>query len=555
MKIKKLLSAFLAVILAFSCLSVIPASAAAEDALSPGTAATLNLNEEYYYYWRDNTQYGTSFGYQNLWFKFTIPSNGVVHFDARKLYAADGTEKTFSFDLYNNVAATESIWESNYYRFQNSDKYKSNIPLKAGTYYFHAETYIGLVKQETLTWYFQFNFTPTNSYELEPNNTAATAQALAYNQRVSGVSSMDDDFYKVTVGKDTPALIKIGGFDQLEANSTYVKITYPNGEYDYISASNYGNLDADDYAQPASGYYYYEVLLKKGTNYIQFNGNSNADVVYWLEITNKIPTVKVPTIKNLKIDGSTVEILWNQVTGIDGYEVWRKVNSKAWELIDDYGTNYYGIRQYGTNFKDAYQFKIRSFNEFGPYGKTVKVYSDWSKVKSLIPTPTNIKLSTEIYKYDGKTKKPSVKIKDCYGNTLKKDKDFTVKYASGRKKIGKYKVTITFKGNYSGTKTKYFTIAPKGTSVSKVTAGSKALTVKIKKQTKNTSGYEIQYSTSSKFKSGNKTVDIKKNSTTSTKIKKLKAKKTYYVRVRTYKKINGKKYCSDWSKAVKKKTK
>ena len=38
-------------------------------------------------------------------------------------------------------------------------------------------------------------------------------------------------------------------------------------------------------------------------------------------------------------------------------------------------------------------------------------------------------------------------------------------------------------------------------------------------------------------------------------IKKLKAKKTYYVRIRSYKTVNGKKYYSSWSGPVKKKTK
>ena len=54
---------------------------------------------------------------------------------------------------------------------------------------------------------------------------------------------------------------------------------------------------------------------------------------------------------------------------------------------------------------------------------------------------------------------------------------------------------------------------------------------------------------------GAKTVTISKAKTTSTEIKKLKAKKTYYVRIRTFKKVKGKKYYSEWSKVLKKKIK
>ena len=92
--------------------------------------------------------------------------------------------------------------------------------------------------------------------------------------------------------------------------------------------------------------------------------------------------------------------------------------------------------------------------------------------------PKTIKLSTTSYTYNGKTKKPSVTVKDSKGNTLKKDTDYTVKYESGRKSPGKYTVTVTFKGKYTGTKKLYFTIAPKATS--KITATQTATTVTLK---------------------------------------------------------------------------
>jgi len=75
---------------------------------------------------------------------------------------------------------------------------------------------------------------------------------------------------------------------------------------------------------------------------------------------------------------------------------------------------------------------------------------------------------------------------------------------------------------------------------------SKKITVKWKKAT--CTGYQVQYSTSSKFKKGNKTVAVSKSKTTSKTISKLKGKKKYYVRVRAYKTVDGKKYYGSWSK-------
>ena len=81
------------------------------------------------------------------------------------------------------------------------------------------------------------------------------------------------------------------------------------------------------------------------------------------------------------------------------------------------------------------------------------------------------------------------------------------------------------------------------TTITSVKTQSKAFTVKWKKKSSIT-GYQIQYSTNSKFKKGNKSIKIKSAKTVSKKITKLKVAKKYYVRLRTYK---GKKY-SKWSK-------
>ena len=156
-------------------------------------------------------------------------------------------------------------------------------------------------------------------------------------------------------------------------------------------------------------------------------------------------------------------------------------------------------------------------------------------------------------KYTGKKLTPSVTVK--YNNkTLKKDVDFTVSYKNN-KNVGTATVVITGKGNYTGTVTKTFKINPKGTSLKKVTKGKKQFKAIWKAQKTQTTGYQIQYATNSKFTSGKKTVNIKKNKTTSSTVKKLKSKKKYYVRIRTYKTVKGKKYCSGWSKVLNIKTK
>lgn len=172
------------------------------------------------------------------------------------------------------------------------------------------------------------------------------------------------------------------------------------------------------------------------------------------------------------------------------------------------------------------------------------------------------KLSTTSYTYDGKTKSPKIYVKDSKGKTIS-SRNYTISTPSGRKNVGQYTYKITFKNEYSGTKSLTLKINPKGTSISKLSKAKKAFTVKWKKQsgkmkTSRISGYQIQYSTSKKFTNA-KTKSVSGYSKTSQKISKLKAKKTYYVRIRTYKtvKVNGKsvKLYSGWSKVKSVKTK
>lgn len=93
---------------------------------------------------------------------------------------------------------------------------------------------------------------------------------------------------------------------------------------------------------------------------------------------------------------------------------------------------------------------------------------------------------------------------------------------------------------------------PKGTKILKLSAASRGFIVKWKKQRKQTTGYEIQYSTGRKFaKKTTKKVMIKSNKKVSRKISGIKPKKKYYVRIRTYRttKMNGRtaKVYSRWS--------
>ena len=192
----------------------------------------------------------------------------------------------------------------------------------------------------------------------------------------------------------------------------------------------------------------------------------------------------------------------------------------------------------------------------GTYYKDTTCKTEVDRNAFTIPAVETVRLSSTRYSYDGKSHKPAVGVYDVKGNKLKKDKDYTVTYSSGRKSVGEYKVTIKGKGKYSFTQTLTFKILPPKTSISSLAGKTKAFTASWRKKSTQVTGYQLQYSPYKDFSSNVKTVTISNSSTTSKTVKSLKSGKSYYVRIRTYKKTSsGKNIYSSWSDVKRVKTK
>lgn len=174
-------------------------------------------------------------------------------------------------------------------------------------------------------------------------------------------------------------------------------------------------------------------------------------------------------------------------------------------------------------------------------GKTYIVYA-----------PSRILLQTQKYVYNNKARKPGVIVRDVNGNDIAAE-HYQVFYEKN-KKVGKATVTVQFTGErYTGSMQASFEIVPKATVLTSLKASKTALTVKWKKTSSEISGYQIEYATNSKFSGAKKTL-IKGTGIKQKKLKGLKSSKKYYVRIRAYKEVNGKKYYSAWSATKKKET-
>jgi len=152
--------------------------------------------------------------------------------------------------------------------------------------------------------------------------------------------------------------------------------------------------------------------------------------------------------------------------------------------------------------------------------------------------------------YTGKSLKPAVKVV-LNKKPLKQGTDYTVTYKNN-KAVGTATVTVTGKGDYSGTAKGTFTINPKAVAGLKLAAGKGQIVASWKKAGGIT-GYQLQYGLKKNFKNAKK-VSVKAATVKQT-LKKLTTGKTYYVRIRAFKKVKGKTYYSAWSAAKKAKVK
>lgn len=157
---------------------------------------------------------------------------------------------------------------------------------------------------------------------------------------------------------------------------------------------------------------------------------------------------------------------------------------------------------------------------------------------------SNVKLNRTSYTYTGKTIRPSVTVTV---NGKKIGSSAYKLYYKNNKNSGIGTVQVRGTGKYSRiNKTLTFKILPPKTLLTGLKKANRSFTASWKKNIQAT-GYQIQYAADSRFIKERKTVTVGKQSAIRYKISGLKNKKTYYVRIRSYKRVGKKILYSSWS--------
>ena len=226
----------------------------------------------------------------------------------------------------------------------------------------------------------------------------------------------------------------------------------------------------------------------------------------------------------------------------------------------------------------SYQSDNTSVAQVDRYGNVTIYGGGVANITVTAKETVNYNSATVKVKLTVKKNKPTLaiaktKFTKAYGDKAfwieaESEDDVDITFSSNNKKVvtvnGEGKVSIKGCGTakitvatvadskYDSTKkTIKITVKPKKSTITSLASKKKTqMVLKWKKDSK-ASGYEIVYSYNGKSKK----VDVKKNGTTSATIKRLKSKKTYSVKIRAYKKVDGKKIYGDYSKVKKIKVK
>lgn len=550
-----------------------------------------------------NTTYAANFteNSNEKYYKVTVPNNGTLSVDFSHAYLeSDWTY--WKMEIYNGGNHEDLA----YYEFAgNQISYsQERFGVAAGTYY--VKIYKGLFSD--ITFNFRFNFEATNSWETELNDTYQAADELNVNELYYGSLQRrhDVDWYRFTTPQDGCISLEFT-HDYIENSSAFWQMDIYNASYSRIETYGFqgSRLKSSGYQIGLPAGTYYLKLSKDDVYYSNLEYglkvNYEASNVWEREFNDNYATatpISLSTTYYGSIQGSRSDADWFtfMAPGAGNYKF-----SFAHDYLEDSG-RYWDVEIYNSLFEEktslyysgndktdsdkvelgaagTYYIKItgHDYNSSSityAFSLTSHIHNYTSQItkatltkdgtitrkcscgyvgeKTIIYRPNSTSLSVNSYTYDGKSHKPGITIYDSKGNVISAN-NYTLSYGSNTKSIGTHYITIRFKDNYSGTASRNYTIYPKSTKLTKLSGKSKGFSVKWNKVT-SSSGYQIQYSTSRNFKKSG-TVTISKKSTKSATVRRLKGKKKYYVRVRTYKTVSGYKYYSSWSNVKSVKTK
>lgn len=525
------------------------------------------------------------------YYRFTLQEAGAVDLDMTSRM------KYYCIKIFD-TSGTE-IWYTDRNEWNEKAGYVRDtydVYLEKGTYYMEVNGYYyGTSFKSTGIYDCVTKFISSGVNNVESDNSFAAANKISMGNTCIGQISANDDFdtYQFTLPKPGRISLDITSYMKYYC----IKLFDDSGKELWYTDENEWTSTLQ-YRQDQ-----YQIDIESGTYYLEINGYQYRTSY---KSTGKyvVKTGYTPTNVSFMGDDSSFatakQIVWNQsytgqISLNNRYDTYKFVLGSAMDMQISITSRmkYYCILLFdstgkeiwytdGNEWNSTVKYRSDTYTDItlsaGTYYMQINGYSNGHNNGSTgtysfeiseplqnpaddLPDQTGDSAKISIDKasvskvssktYTGSAICPGVTVR--YNNvSLRAGIDYTVAYTNN-KNVGKATITVSGTGKYNGSQSISFKIIPKKiSSVSVSTKKKGTMTVKWKK-TAQISGYQIVYSANRNFKNSH-TLKVGKNTTSKT-IKSLKKGKTYYVKVRGYKTVGGKKYYGAYSGVKKKKCK
>ena len=310
-------------------------------------------------------------------YRITVTQSGYLTFTANNPY-----KTIYNSTLKTTLGLVDSsgncLWLHDYdYNYEDTALHSYRIGLESGVYYFYLKNNHHYLKNAQVSMLYNFNFTESNKFEIEPNNTPSMAKEYIYGNTIEGEygcrtetvypTGITDDYFKLNMVKGRSYDIT---FDMLHKGLYRSTFTLENASRKQLA--NAGDLVSKKYTYNCkkTGIYYLHIGNR---------GPSAVSIIqpYSFKIVENFTSPKT-AITKIKRKGKKAVISWKKVSGVTGYQLQYGTNKKTLSKVKPItvtGDNNTKITISKLKKKKTYYIRIRTYTK--SYNKTVK--SSFSK--------------------------------------------------------------------------------------------------------------------------------------------------------------------------------
>lgn len=332
------------------------------------------------------------------YYKFTLSNAGKVSISFSHKNLMD-TGRYWVVRIFNTKTEEEVQLDSS---GTDTSKKSAEVGLPAGTYYLRIESDASYrnhnwdeKNHNTATYTFQLNFTASNIWETETNDSYEEADKVSLNTTYSGVNQYwsDVDYYTFTLSKGENVNLNFKHPQLSDSGRYWVLRLFNDRTEELMKLDIMGNETSTNSGEISLSAGTYYIKLESDASYRNHNwdGKNHNTATYQFKVSYYFNETK-PSLKAIPTAYNKIKLTQNKVSSSSGYTIYRSTSKNGtYKAIKDIFAS--SSRQYtdsGLSAGKTYYYKVRGYRKIS--GK--KYYSKYSSVVSAKAAPTKTTISS-----------------------------------------------------------------------------------------------------------------------------------------------------------------